>query len=542
MFDPKQFDRGSDFRGDYPRQVNEELAFFAGRYLVRFLRDEHVPTPKVLVGRDGRTSSHAVYTAFIQGVASSEGATAIPGGLAPTDAVCWGAGVRWHGADAGVMITASHNPPEYNGIKIVRPKSGAKPGLDVVRPLHLKKYFEADSHHSALAVSSPVLPYPGTPLPLVREFVAHACKWAPDRAKFKGTVVIDPGNGVGSVFLDPLREEMPSARIEAIAATIDGRFPSRPSNPGLPGALHALQAKVKELGAAFGAAFDGDADRLFMVDEKGGLVTGDQLLAAIVATSLPNSKPTSKPVAFAGTCSWAVVETIFNHGGEPVLCKVGQDTLKAAMQNLNAVFGGESSAHFNFPDSYFQDSGLIALMAFGQALHTTKKTVSQTIAELPQWHQSGEINIRILSEDWSEIGKKVSTELANRYRESGEFYVLTIDGVSAYSPRSEEFRDENDLFRFAPGDDKGERYRRVAAGYRPDWWFSLRRSNNEPLLRLNVECATAKAIKKQTLQLLTEVRRLCSELGDCETEVVDWGTLNGLRTVARQKKQRKKVR
>lgn len=540
MFDPKQFDRGSDFRGDYPRQVNEELAFFVGRYLVRFLRDEHLPTPKVLVGRDGRNSSHSVYSAFIEG-AASEGGTAIPCGLAPTDAVCWGAGARWHGADAGVMITASHNPPEYNGIKIVRPKSGKKPGLDIIRPLNLKKYLEADSHHSALAVSSPVLPYPGTPLPLVREFVTHGCEWAPDRAKFTGTIVIDPGNGVGSVFLDPLREEVKNARIEAIAATIDGRFPSRPSNPGLPGAMAALQAKVKELGAAFGAAFDGDADRLFMVDEKGRVVTGDQLLAAIAASILPHARAAAKPVAFAGTCSWAVIETIFTHGGEPILCKVGQDTLKAAMQNLDAVFGGESSAHFNFPESYYQDSGLIALMAFGQALHATKKSVSQTIAELPRWHQSGEMNIRILSEDWSEVGKKVSTELANRYRKNGDFYVLTIDGVSAYSPRLEEFRDETDLFRLAPGDDRGERYRRVAAGYRPDWWFSLRRSNNEPLLRLNLECASAKTIRKQTSELLAEVRDLCADLGDCETEVVDWGTLDGLKKNAHKKKPRKKA-
>ena len=538
MFDPKQFDRGSDFRGDYPRQVNEELAFFVGRYVVRFLRDEHVPTPKVLVGRDGRTSSHAVYTAFIQGVAS-EGGTPIPCGLAPTDAVCWGAGARWHGADAGVMITASHNPPEYNGIKIVKPKSGKKPGLDIIRPMNLKKHFEADSQHSALAVSSAVLPYPGTPLPLVHEFVAHACKWAPDRDKFEDTFVIDPGNGVGSVFLDPMRQEMPKARIEAIAAMIDGRFPSRPSNPGLPGALASLQAKVKESDAAFGAAFDGDADRLFMVDEKGGLVTGDQLLAAIAATVLPNSKAKSKPVAFAGTCSWAVVETIFAQGGEPILCKVGQDTLKAAMQNLDAVFGGESSAHFNFPESYFQDSGLIALMVFAQALNESKKTVSKTIAELPKWHQSGEINIRILSDDWSDIGKKISAELANRYRE--KCYVLTIDGVSAYSPRSEEFRNETDLFRTAPGDPDGERYRRVAAGYRPDWWFSLRRSNNEPLLRLNVECAAAKGTKDRTVALLNEVRKLCGEVGNCQTQVIDWGSLEGMQKKSKTK-PKKKVR
>src|SRR5262249_32928231 len=162
-------------------------------------------------------------------------------------------------------------------------------------------------------------------------------------AKFTGSVVLDPGNGVGSVFLPPLREEVPGVKVEAIAATIDGRFPSRPSNPGLPGAMDALGEAVRERGALFGAAFDRDGDRLFMVDEHGDVVTGDQLLAAIVATVLPAVKGKRKPIVFVGTCSWAVCETVLQYGGTPYLSKVGQETLKAAMQNVGAVYGGESS-------------------------------------------------------------------------------------------------------------------------------------------------------------------------------------------------------
>src|SRR5579871_6609455 len=368
MIDPKQFERGSDFRGDYPRQVNEELAYFVGRYLVRYLKDVNLgakDAPKVVVGRDGRLTSPAVYAALIEGIASG-GGTALPAGLATTDAICWAAGSRLHGADAGVMITASHNPPEYNGIKMVRPtKTGSLPGLDTIRPTYLKPYFEADAKSVvATAAGGSALPFPGTPVPLVRDFVRHACRWAPDRSKFSGTIVIDPGNGVGSVFLDPLREEVPGARIEAIAATIDGRFPSRPSNPGLPGALDALGKAVRESGALFGAAFDGDADRLFMDDENGDVISGDQLLQAIISIILTPITGSDKSVAFTGTCSWGVVETIQQFDGSPYLCKVGQDTLKAAMQKVNAVWGGESSAHYNFPESYYQDSALIALMAF----------------------------------------------------------------------------------------------------------------------------------------------------------------------------------
>jgi len=541
MIDPKQFERGSDFRGDYPRQVNEELAFFVGRYLVKYLKDlKEIPAsaaPKIVVGRDGRLTSPAIYAALIQGI-SSAGGIALPGGLATTDTVCWAAGARLNGADAGVMITASHNPPEYNGIKMVRPiKTGALPGLDTIRPTYLKPYLEADSKSVvAAAASASSLPFPGTPVPIVQDFVRHACRWAPDRASFTGTIVIDPGNGVGSVLLDPLRAEVPGARVDAIAAMIDGRFPSRPSNPGLPGALDALGKAVRERGALFGAAFDGDADRLFMVDENGDVISGDQLLEAIIAFTLPAATGTNKSVAFTGTCSWGVVDTIQQFGGTPYLCKVGQDTLKAAMQKVGTVWGGESSAHYNFPESYYQDSGIIALMAFWQALHAGGKTVSEVIEALPCWHHSGEINIRVQSDDWQNISKQVVDQIAGSYREGGDSYVLEIDGVSVYTPKSETYADESVLFAAAPGDKDGQRYRHVMDGYRPDWWFSIRRSNNEPLLRLNVESSSGKTLKKKTVQMLQEVRGLCKSIGGAATDVVDWGTLKGLKKKAAKKK------
>lgn len=536
MLDAAQFDRGSDFRGDYPRQVNEELAFFVGRYLVRYLRDQGVGQPRIVVGRDGRLSSPAVYGALIQGIAA-EGGNPLPAGLAPTDAVCWAAGARLHGADAGVMVTASHNPPEYNGIKMVRPfQSGELPGLDTIRPTYLKKYFEADGGNpQPSAASVAAVPFPTTPSQLVRDFVRHACRWAPDRSAFRGTVVIDPGNGVGSVFLPTLREEVPGVKIEAIAATIDGRFPSRPSNPGLPGAMDALAEAVQDRQALFGAAFDGDADRLFMVDEEGEVVTGDQLLAAIIAITLPDVAGPEKPVAFTGTCSWSVVETVLQHGGTPYLSKVGQDTLKRAMQNVGAVFGGESSAHFNFPQSFYQDSGLIALMALWQALHRRGQSLSQLIAELPKWHHSGEINVRILSEDWVNVSKEVVSRLTQAFRDEGQTYVLAIDGVSVYSPKVADVPTESDLFLPAPGDESGNLYRRVRPGYRPDWWFSLRRSNNEPLLRLNVETSSKKSLEKHTVQLLQQIRRLCEEVGQADTEVVDWGTIPGLKKALKKR-------
>jgi phosphomannomutase len=293
--------------------------------------------------------------------------------------------------------------------------------------------------------------------------------------------------------------------------------------------MDALGDAVRDRGALFGAALDGDADRLFMVDEKGDVLSGDQLLAAIIATILPTATGEPKPVAFTGTCSWAVVETILQYGGTPYLSKVGQDTLKVAMQNLGAVWGGESSAHFNFPESYYQDSGLIALLAFWQALHARGQTVSEAVKALPKWHHSGEINVRIQSEDWLAVSKAVVEKLAGDYRDAGKSYVLAIDGVSVYTPKVPEFGTETDLFAHATGDDTGNLYREVKPGYKPDWWVSLRRSNNEPLLRLNVEAQSKKTLEKQTVKLLNEVRGLCKKLGGAASEVIDWGMIKGLK-------------
>ena len=303
-----------------------------------------------------------------------------------------------------------------------------------------------------------------------------------------------------------------------------------PSNPGLPGAVKALQEAVREKQAAFGAAFDGDADRVFLVDELGGFVPGDQLLAAlarIVLKDAPADERRLPPVIFVTTCSWLLVETLRKCKAEPVLCKVGQGSVKKAMQLTRAVFGGEASAHFNFPDSYFQDSGLIALMTFWQALHARKKTASQVMRELKpeRWSQSGEINIRIHSDGWADISQKTIEKVQDAYA-AKPCYVLDMDGINVYWPREDGIATVDDLFpRHSYNPPPGKPFRAVHKTYSPQWWFSLRRSNNEPLLRLNVECRDGGDMESRTRELLDEVRRTCSEIGGCETEVIDWGNL-----------------
>ena len=289
MFDPAQFQRKADFRGIYPNQINEELAWLAGRYVVRFLKERlNAKTVAVLVGRDGRVSSPQLYAAFIQGIAA-EGGRPVPCGLATTDMIQWGTGEQMDGAVAGAMVTASHNPKEYNGIKIVLrdPETG---GLDMVRPADLGRFFQSDTG-TAVAPAASCAPFPASAgLNLHHLFTEAAFARASKIGQSKGSIVLDPGNGVGGMFLPLVKQALSKAgsatEVFAVAEWIDGTFPTRPSNPGLPGAVKLLQAKVKEVGAAFGAAFDGDADRVFLVDEKGEFVEGSTLLAALAQNAV----------------------------------------------------------------------------------------------------------------------------------------------------------------------------------------------------------------------------------------------------------------
>ena len=285
MFDRSQFSRKADIRGVYPSELNEELAFLTGRYLVRYLVQETgAKQPKVLIGRDGRTSSPAIYRSVLEGL-SAEGGIPLACGLATTDMIQWGAGLQLQGACAGVMITASHNPAEYNGIKMLL-RNPQTQGLDIIRPVdHLLPFFEQDGD-SAEAPSAGRLPYPTAGrFNLHRDFVAAAVARAKHLPKATGKIVLDPGNGVGCIFLPLLKEafQKVGAKVEILSIfdQIDGRFPNRPSNPGLPGAVERLQETVVRTGAAFGAALDGDADRVFLVNEKGEFVPGSQTLAAL---------------------------------------------------------------------------------------------------------------------------------------------------------------------------------------------------------------------------------------------------------------------
>jgi phosphomannomutase len=538
MIDGRQFERGADFRGGYPGEVNEELAWFAGRYLVRFLAEEKklAPPVRILVGRDGRLSSAPLYDALIRGLADA-GATPIPVELTTTDALVWGIGTGVATATAGCMVTASHNPPEDNGIKMLL---RGKAAVETISPKSLCPYFLADPERGeGLAADVEARPpfAPSPCLQLVSQFVQAACRWAPARHEFRDKVVLDPGNGVGALFLAPLQREVPGAVFSTIFGEIDGHFPNRPSNPALPDAIEQTETALKEMleklkrdGAAspaFTAAFDGDADRLFLFDDMGKFVPGDLLLAHLAQVQLAGKR--GSPVVFTSTCSWKVIEVIRELGGVPVICKVGQDTVKEALESVRAVFGGESSGHFNFPGSYYQDSGLIALMTFWQSLHEMRAsgatTVSDVLRRLKAWEASGEINIKIKSKQWKKISARAVQELHDAASGKTDCTVLDIDGVGIYSPAT-----PADLFQPWKGHE-ARPFRRVnfASGdYRPEWWVSLRRSNNEPLIRLNVEAQDRGTMVERTGEFLAKVQAASKDETEVvvPTEIVDFGYLS----------------
>lgn len=529
MFDVTQFSRKADIRGVYPNDLNEELAFFTGRYLVRYVGQRTgVPQPRVLVGRDGRTSSPAIYRALIEGIAA-EGGRPLPCGLATTDMIQWGIGGEVQGAAAGAMVTASHNPAQYNGIKMLLrdPQTG---GLDIIRPVdHLRPFYEQDGDQ-AQTPSASALPYPsGGRFLLQKEFVAAAAARARRLGAAAGRVVLDPGNGVGAIFLPLLKEVLAQrgAQVEllSIFSEIDGRFPNRPSNPGLPGAVDRLCETVVQSGAAFGAAFDGDADRVFLVDERGAFVPGSQLLAALAARALQQAGGRGA-VVFAAVSSFGVIDAIRRHGGTPIFCRVGQDAAKVALLKTNAVFGGESSAHYNFPDVYCLDSGLFALMMFWDLLLESGQSCSTALAPYAPWPHSGEVNLRIVCGDWRAMSAQVIRMLQERYSTpEANCYVTTLDGVGVYHPRSPAWPTVDDLFRIDPaGDPAGQTYRVVAPDYRPQWWFNVRASNNEPLLRVNLETQEAGRLEQQARTLIDVIRGYCVEHG-AEVHVESPGNL-----------------
>jgi phosphomannomutase len=443
MIDPGIF-KAYDIRGTVPDQMTEEVAYRVGRALVL-----HLACPAVAVGRDMRLSSPMLAAALIRGI-TDQGADAVDLGLTSTDQLYFAVGK--FGYPAGVMVTASHNPKEYNGFKICReqaiPLSSAE-GLDKIKALVLAGNFPAAS--------------PGrvTQRDTLAEYVDYALTFI-DPAKIKPwRIVVDAGNGMAGQTLPAVFDRLPCQLIP-LYFELDGSFPHHPASPIEPENMVDLQRAVREQAADLGAAFDGDADRMFIVDEHANLIGGD-MVTALVSQNLLRKHPGSI-IIYNLICSRTVPEVIERNGGIPYRSRVGHSFIKADMRRLNAIFGGEHSGHFYFRDFWYADSGLIALLVTLELLSEEGKRPGELLAPLDTRFRSGEINTRV-----TDIPAKLAAVMAH----FADGQIDQLDGITISYP---------------------------------DWWFNLRPSNTEPLLRLNVEADTKELLDRRTAEVLAIIR------------------------------------
>jgi phosphomannomutase len=432
-----------DVRGVYPDQLDESVARRIGAAFSEF-----VQAPSLVMGRDSRISSPALADAFAEGV-TGRGTDVIDIGLSTTDMLYFASGRL----DApGAMFTASHNPPHWNGLKLCRAAAapvGEDSGLPEVRELAGRDLPPADrpGHRSTRD--------------MLEDYVDHVLSFVhPDRME-PLTVVADAANGMAGLVLPAIFERLPM-KLVGLFLELDGTFPNHPADPIQPQNQADLRRAVTEHGADVGLAFDGDADRVFLVDERAQGISGS-LITALVAEAMLEREPGAK-VIHNLICSWVVPEVIREHGGQPIRTRVGHSLIKKVMAETGAVFGGEHSGHYYFRDHYRADSGIIAALLVLERLSAAGVPLSELLQPYRRYHASGEIN--------SEVDDQAGT----------------IERVAAAFRNGRQDRLDGLTVEYA------------------DWWFNVRASNTEPLLRLNVEARTEAMLEEKTRDVLRVIR------------------------------------
>ena len=429
-----------DVRGVVPDELDASLARLIGAAFATWSG-----APEILVGRDCRLSSPELAAALTEGATSLD-VDVIDLGLASTDLLYFASGSLNR---PGIMITASHNPKEYNGLKFCL--AGAKPvgeesGLGEIRALAEKGEEILGAGHGSVRQEN-----------VLDAYVDHVLSFTDVSAMRPLTVAADTANGMGGLVMPPVIERLP-VTLHHLFPELDGTFPNHPADPIDPENQRDLKKVVLERGADVGMAFDGDADRVFLVDEQAGDVSGS-LLTALVAAAMLERSPGAK-IVYNLICSWTVPEVIREHGGVPIRARVGHSFIKQVMAETGAVFGGEHSGHYYFRDNYNADSGLIAaVIALGE-LSRSKLTLSELLQPYRRYFASGEINSRV-DDPMAKI-----EEIADAFRDGRQD---RLDGLTV------EF---------------------------DDWWCNVRPSNTEALLRLNAEAKTPELLAAKTEELL----------------------------------------
>lgn len=439
-----------DIRGIYPETINEEIAYRIGRFFPSLFAAK-----KVVVGNDIRLSGPAIKNALMKGLVES-GCDVIDIGQCGTEMIYFATAHLQ--LDGGVMITASHNPKEYNGMKFVR--QGARPISGGTGLRDLEKQV-ADGELPALAD----IPGKIEVLDIIEDYVKHILSYV-DIAELKPLrVVVNAGNGSAGPILDAMEKYLPFELVK-VHHQPDGNFPNGVPNPLLPENRDDTANAVRESGADAGVAWDGDFDRCFMFDEQGNFIEGYYMVGFLAKAFL--NKQAGEKIIYDPRLTWNTEELVRENGGVPIMSKSGHAFIKEKMREENAVYGGEMSAHHYFRDFFYCDSGMIPWLLVLELLSKSSgKTLSDFMEERIQHYPcSGEINSKVKDAD------VVLERIEKEYSSEGK--TAKIDGLSV------EF---------------------------PDWRFNLRKSNTEPMLRLNVEARdNENLMREKTDELLGKIR------------------------------------
>jgi len=445
-----------DIRGLSPEQLDADGAYQIGQAVVKF-----TGAKTIAVGKDMRETTPELFEALAKGI-MSQGSDVVDVGMVTTPMMYFAA-CEYPEHEAGVMVTASHNPSEYNGAKICLGDAlpiGGSNGMDDIRDLALAGPYDAVAERGSLSEKD------------IRADYLKKLFSSVDLDKIKPMkVVVDTGNGMEGVIIDDILSQVPGCEYEVLFKDLDGTFPNHEANPLKEQTLDALKEKIAEVGADLGVAFDGDGDRIGLVDEQGGVVRGDMIVALLAPRVLRGTS--GETVLYDVRESMVTVEEIEKASGKAVMTRVGHGLIKPHMREVDAIFAGELSNHFYFRDFCGADSTDHVMLVFMQMMSETGQTLSELAAPLKRYHHSGEINSEVKDKDavLKALEDKYGSEASN---------IIRIDGIRL------EFFDAE----------------------RPegDWWFSVRASNTEPKLRLNLEAKDLAIMEKHRDELLEIIR------------------------------------
>jgi len=424
-----------DVRGTYPAEVNEAVARAIGAAFVSYLKSK-----RIAVGRDMRLSSPSIAAAFIDG-ATSQGCDIVDYGMIPTDMLYFA--VAADGLDGGVQVTASHNPKQYNGMKMVRqaafPLSGDE-GL-----VEIRQMIEGDRLPPPAPARGAV-----TAKNALDAYVNHVMAFIDTSIVKPFNVVLDAGSGMGGLVAPKLFERLP-CRTTRLCFEIDGRFPNHEANPLIEENRRDIVERVVAEKADIGIAWDGDADRCFFIDGRGEFISGD-FITALLAEAFLIKNP-GAGIIYDLRASHAVKDTVARYGGTSYMNRVGHAFFKRRMRETNAIFGGEVTGHYYFRDNFYADNGFIPALLILELMSRKNQSLHELVRPLEQrYFISGEINTKVSS---MAVVPTTLERIAAKYADAPHQY--TLDGLSVEYP---------------------------------DWHFNVRPSNTEPLLRLNLEATT----------------------------------------------------